>query len=134
MIHLDPDDKIYIVDLQTLGADGLDARHDFNPAQLHATAAGLAREPDHRRQQALLDIGRLPSLRGLLESPSISKAVFNSTQTAPALSAALGITLRGLEDIQVVELVGRPLAALLYSPCSDVGRRVGSRSLRCCLE
>lgn len=131
-IHLHPSDKIYLVDLKTLGPEGLEIRHDFNPIQLHATAC-LDTTPDPR-QQSLLDIGRLPSLRGLLESPSISKVVFDSSKTAAALDTALAITLRGLQDIQVMELAGRPLPAVLYFHRKDIGRRAESRSLRCCLE
>lgn len=132
MIHLHPNDKIYIADLQNLGPKGLDLRHDFNPAQLQSTTC-LNTDPDPRRQ-SVLDIGRLPSLRGLLESPSISKVVFDSKATVSALSTATGITLGGLQDIQVMELAGRPLPALLYFHRKDMARRVESRSLRCCLE
>lgn len=132
MVHLHPNEKIYIVDLQTLGLEGLDLRHGFNPAQLHSTTC-LDIEPDPRRP-SLLDIGRLPSLRGLLESPSIHKVVFDSKKTAPALNAAFAITLRGLQDVQVIELTGRPLPASFYFHRKDIGRRVDYRSLRCCLE
>lgn len=132
MIHLHPNDKIYIVDLQKLGPEALELRHDFVPTQLHSTTC-LHTELDPL-QRVLLDIGQLPSLKGLLESPSISKVVFNSEKTAPALQAAMGITLRGLHDIQVMEMAGRPLPASLYFHRKGMARRVESRSLRCCLE
>ncbi|KAJ4420708.1 hypothetical protein N0V82_004147 [Gnomoniopsis sp. IMI 355080] len=133
VIHLHPNDKIYIVDLQTLGAEVLELRHGFNPAQLHSSTTCLEIAPDPRGQ-SLLDIGQLPSLRGLLESPSIHKVVFDSKKTAPALDAAFAVTLRGLQDVQVIEITGRPLPASLYFHRKDIGRRIDSRSLRCCLE
>lgn len=132
MIHLHPNDKIYIVDLQKLGPEALELRHDFVPTQLHSTTC-LDTELDPL-QRVLLDIGQLPSLKGLLESPSISKVVFNSEKTAPALQAAMGIRLRGLHDLQVMEMTGRPLPASLYFHRKGMARRVESRSLRCCLE
>lgn len=132
MIHLHPNDKIYVVDLQKLGPHALELRHNFVPTQLHSTTC-LETELDPL-QRVLLDIGQLPSLKGVLESPSISKVVFNSEKTAPALKAAMGITLRGLHDIQVMEMAGRPLPASLYFHRKGVSRHVGSRSLRCCLE
>lgn len=132
MIHLHPNDKIYIVDLQKLGPEALELRHVFVPTQLHSTT-GLDTVLNPL-QQSLLNIGQLPSLKGVLESPSICKVVFNSEKTLPALRAAMGITLYGLQDIQVMEMAGRPLPASLYFHRKDAGRHFKSRSLRCCLE
>lgn len=132
VIHLHPNDKIYIVDLHQLGPAALELRHDFVPTQLHSTTS-VHTELDPL-QRSLLEIGQLPSLKGILESPSICKVVFDSEKTAPALKVALGITVRGLQDIQVMEMAGRPLPASLYFHRKDFGRHVKSRSLRCCLE
>lgn len=143
-IHLHPNDKIYIIDLQKLGgADALDLRQTFNTAQLHATATNTspdegaitAEDNDPARQQepTLLDIGHLPSLRGLLESPSITKVIFDTTETVPALHEAYGVALYGVRDIQLMDIAGQPVRTFFHR--KQVTRHGAvSRNLRCCLE
>lgn len=163
-IHLYPTDKIFIVDLPSLGdTAALDLRAPFNPAQLlHATTAttpekstttaATGSQPDPTKddikaidarngvqRNSVLEIGALPSLRGLLESPTLPKIVFDSSDTVRALSNTWGVSLRGVRDIQIVELAGRPVP--LFHRKANVDRRVGGagaatklRTLRACLE
>lgn len=115
VINLHPTDRVYIVDLGAgAGAGGgallLDAMHDLSTAQLGG-GGGAG------------DLGplALPSLRGLLESPAAAKVVFDARAVAAALC---GVALRGVLDLQLAELAGRPA----YS------HRVRLRDLRACLE
>ncbi|KAF3766588.1 hypothetical protein M406DRAFT_68908 [Cryphonectria parasitica EP155] len=105
VIALDPAERIYMVDLQRLGLTGLGVRQPFNTAQLQASSSGGPSDGG----PLLLDQDRLPSLKGLLESPSIAKVMFDSRATVAALRDPWGIALRGVQDIQLMELAGRPL-------------------------
>lgn len=169
-IHLHPTDKIFIVDLPGLGGkNALDLRAPFNPAQLlhattttstsmttAATATANKGSPHHHtnkhdtntdtdaRKTSVLEIGALPSLRGLLESPTLTKVVFNSTDTVRALSAAAawGVSLRGVRDIQIAEVAGRPMPLFHHRKLATTanadhrGRAATTklRTLRACLE
>lgn len=102
LVH--PTDRVYIVDLPALSnvGAGLDSRQDFALVQLEATT-GIE---DLARRKSL-EVGKLPSLRRLLESPSVVKVVFDSSRVATALSRDHGVLLRGVADIQLMEAVNR---------------------------
>lgn len=137
IILLHPNERVYVVDLST-GA-GLDTRQDFALVQLEAV---VGRDDLARRRS--LEVGRLPSLRGILESPSVIKVVFDSGSVAAALSIHYGVSLRGLTDLQLMELIGRPLDATALDPRLAFHRKfvvarphrraVELRDLRACLE
>lgn len=111
VILLHPNDRVYIVDLSALGGNGgiggktaglFDMRQDFALVQLEAT---VGRNDLARRRS--LEVGKLPSLRGILESPSVGKVVFNAGTAASSLSRQYSVLLRGVTDLQLTELAGR---------------------------
>lgn len=147
-IFLHPNDRVYILNLHDIGGGrGLDTRQDFALVQLEAN---LGRNDLARRKS--LEVGMLPSLRGVLESPSVAKVVFNSTRVAAALKKEYGVSLRGVTDLQVMEQTGRqPCAAAVVlmepklafhrkftvTPTTRSTSRHGKqelRDLRTCLE
>lgn len=115
-ILLHPNDSVYILDLRVIGGGrGLDTRQDFALVQLEAN---LGRNDLARRKS--LEVGMLPSLRGVLESPSVAKVVFNSTRVAAALKKEYGVSLRGVTDLQLMEQTGRqPSAAAAAAALMD---------------
>lgn len=140
MIRLYPDDdRVYIFDLKTLGSGVFEKRSNFCMAQLRATTTGWypdsESEPNYaNHQRESLEVGRLPSLRDILESPVITKVVFDSWGVAAALFRHHGIRLCGVCDIQLMELAGRlPLLAGQLFHRKNV-HRVEPRDLRTCLE
>ncbi|CAN8103665.1 unnamed protein product [Discula destructiva] len=157
-IHVHPTDKVYLIDLQRLsGTEALELCQTFSTAQLHAMTTTPPSRPDNTHEDvdnnnnnnnnnnndsahperdhgSLLDFGRLPSLRSLLESAAIAKVIFDAPKTVRALHMAYGVALGGVQDIQLAELAGRPLRIVLFHRM-DVGRRTAAlRTLRCCLE
>lgn len=159
MIHVHPTNRVYIVDLATLGQVGLEARQNFSLEQLRAetsdtTSPGIGVDVDTRRHS--LDVGRLPSLRDLLESPSIEKVMFDSRVVAAALGrkrrrsrreeCGCVSVMRGVADIQLMELAGRRMEGAAGGwEIHDYRRRGGDgggivktvnkpRDLRGCLE
>lgn len=132
---------VYIINLTLLGGRaGLDARGTFSMSQLEASIGTPipSKSCDARRSP---EIGILPSLRGVLESPAVSKVCFDTRSIVSALSWRVhGVVMRGVGDVQVMELAGRRSRS---SGESDYARRapvcekkVGSmpRDLRTCLE
>lgn len=127
-ILLQPNNRAYVVDVGVLGGGGrgLDARQEFALVQLTASlgGGGGGAPPDENQDQdeddeegaaaarrlarrKSLEVGTLPSLRGVLESPSVAKVVFDATRVAAALDEAYGVSLRGAADVQRMEQTGR---------------------------
>lgn len=137
IILLHPNERVYVIDLGT-GA-GLDTRQDFALVQLEAI---VGRNDLARRRS--LEVGRLPSLRGVLESPSVTKVVFDLGSVVAGLSSRYGVSLRGATDLQLMELIGRPLGTIALDPRLAFHRKfsvtrphrrtVEPRNLRVCLE
>lgn len=129
-ILLHPNNRAYVVDVGGLGGGrGLDARQEFALVQLTASLGGGG-APDQENQEnqdqdededegaaaaaarrlarrKSLEVGTLPSLRGVLESPSVAKVVFDAAGVAAALHEAYGVSLRGAADLQRMEQTGR---------------------------
>lgn len=72
-------------------------------------------------------------LIGKCRSPSLTKIVFGATRTVAALDAAYGVALRGVQDVQLAELAGRPLPLSFHRKIVN-RRAAASRKLRSCLE
>lgn len=130
-ILLQPNNRAYVVDVGGLGGGGrgLDARQEFALVQLTASlggggggappdenqdqdddeegAAAAAAAARHLARRKSLEVGTLPSLRGVLESPSVAKVVFDATRVAAALHEAYSVSLRGAADLQRMEQTGR---------------------------
>ncbi|KUI61001.1 hypothetical protein VP1G_08183 [Cytospora mali] len=127
-IHLQSTNRVHIIDLQVLDPAAFEVRQNFSPAQAAATSG--VKGSDTRWNET----GRLPSLKAILESPYIPKIVFDSRDTTSTLYQRYRIRLCGLEDIQLMELIGRTL------PTQDLRfHRKGAmvpelRDLRRCLE
>lgn len=126
---LEPRKRVYLIDLATLGCEGLEARQNFNPSQLRAQY-----EDQREKKEPTLDIGRLPSLRGLLESPAVSKVLFDCRDVASVLKERWGVWLMGgVWDVQLMELTERQGRTPVNYHLRDV-KCVEARDLRTCLE
>lgn len=145
---------VYIIDLPLLGRAGLEARGMFSVAQLEASyrhAATTRTSADastlFEREGTSLEVGRLPSFRGLLESPAISKVCFDALPVVSALGREYGIAMRGVGDVRIMELAGRRSRSLSGSGSGwgelesqlgyrkrDAREKVRPRDLRTCLE
>lgn len=133
-VQLHPSNRVHIIDLQVLGPIAFGVRQDFNPAQADATTA--EKTDDISRDRGWSDIGRLPSLKAILESPSIPKVLFDCRPTTSTLHRQYQIGLRGVEDVQLMELAsGRPTTLMQPLQFHRKGMKVPElRDLRACLE
>lgn len=132
IIHLHFTNRVHIVDLQVLGPTAFESRQSFSPAQAAAT---VATGPDISRDPRWSDIGRLPSLKAVLESPSIPKILFDCRPTTTTLHQRYRIGLCGVQDIELMELAGRPNPSIQHLQFHRKQVRVSElRDLRRCLE
>lgn len=140
-----PGERVFVVDLSTLGSwAGLaEARRRSCLEQLLAIAADAADNDTQRRrrqqQQSSAGVAArdVPSLRGLLESPSVAKVLFDARGAAAGLWEGYGVAVRGVRDVQLMELAGRRVDAGGQGVMGKVGSRGGRarpRDLRTCLE
>lgn len=143
-VYPHPGERVFVVDLSALGRAGLEARQGLSLEQLRA-GAGVA-DAQQQRQRGLVGFdvsGRLPSLRGLLESPAVAKVAFDARGLAAGLWERHGVAVRGVRDVQLMELAGRReqteaaaaelgVGVTVASACG--GGRARPRDLRTCLE
>lgn len=82
-----------MIDLRVLDSVVFDVRHNPMPAQPAVTVA--KGRPNISRDQRWSDIGRLPSLKTIRESPSISEILFDCLFTALTLHQQYWVRLCG---------------------------------------
>lgn len=101
-----PFNRAYVVDMKTLGNDAFGRCPDFSLLQL---AGEEGRTDLEGRRRESLDLGQLPPLRGLLESPYITKVIFDSAHAAAAVWGNNFINMQGVVDMQLLEKMSRGL-------------------------
>lgn len=123
-VHTEPGYS-YILDLEALGASAFEPCEASNVAAQEAAAeAGL--------EQTEPQSTGLPSLKAILESksPSMPKILFDGGQACALLAGRFGINMGLVEDIQCLEIEGRPPG----QTDEQKALRGVTRDLRSCLE
>lgn len=103
-IYPHPGDRIYVIELMALGRIGLEECQELSLEQLQAGVAARKTTKtgndfvgiNGRQGLTQLNLGRLPSLRTLLESPAITKVMFDSRSAVAKLREACGVVTRGV--------------------------------------
>lgn len=132
VVHMQSTNHVHIVDLLVLGETVFGTRQNFSPAQAAAT---VVKGHDDGRDPRWSDIGLLPSLKAILESPSIPKILFDCRPTTAKLHQRYRIDMCGVQDIQLIELAARPNPPTRHLQFHRKGLRAPElRDLRRCLE
>lgn len=153
-IYPHPGGRVYVVDLGALGRMELEERQSLcleqtRIAQDAETRDGVVcwgaldmqqqqQQQQRRRQgdEALDADGHsrrrqlLPSLRDLLENAAVPKIAFDARATVEGLRARCGFAVRGMRDVQLMEVAGRRR----QGAAGTRGGKARLRDLRMCLE
>ncbi|KAL4905516.1 ribonuclease H-like domain-containing protein [Aspergillus multicolor] len=119
IFHL-PTGQIYLVDVHTLGDAAFTTPLDDDQPEPEP-------EPqDPTQSTAQQEKGDPQTLKSILQHPTIQKAFFDVRSDADALYAQYGVYLRGIQDIQLMELATRTyerthLAGLAKCIARDAG-------------
>lgn len=148
-IYPHPGGRIYVIDLGALGRMVLEERQGFcleqsriaNDAEatdgvVFGGALDMLQQQRRQGHKALDGDGHrsrrhlLPSLRDLLENVAVPKVAFDARATVEGLWVRCGFAVRGMRDLQLMEVAGRRR----QGADGTRGGKTRLRDLRTCLE